>query len=126
MHSSRWTGQFWEWCIFSQVGPTVNSTFSKICHYFLQGGHFNVAPESCTQKPYCGTNREDKKQWILYNTFSNRVLNPGDHLHITFIAEVWKKFDLGLAADIDFYGFDQVFRTEYRPMESVEKSDESA
>ncbi|XP_072017836.1 uncharacterized protein [Amphiura filiformis] len=76
----------------------------------LHGGHFQVANEPCLHKGNCGDDRQ--KTWVLYNTFANRVLNPGDHLKLTFIAEVWKKMSQGVIADVDFYGFDQVFHTD--------------
>ncbi|XP_072046181.1 uncharacterized protein [Amphiura filiformis] len=76
----------------------------------LHGGHFQVANEPCLHERDCGDDR--KNTWVIYNTFANRVLNPGDHLKLTFVAHVWKKIDQGLIADVDFYGYDQVFHTD--------------
>ncbi|XP_072038687.1 uncharacterized protein [Amphiura filiformis] len=73
----------------------------------LKGGHFQVANEPCLHKPDCGDDYQ--KKWVIYQTFANRVQNPGDHLRLTFVARVWKKITQGLIADIDFYGYNQVF-----------------
>ncbi|XP_072047811.1 uncharacterized protein [Amphiura filiformis] len=73
----------------------------------LVGGQFQVANEPCLHIPDCG---DDKwKKWVIYQTFANRVLNPGDRLNLIFVATVWKNIDLGLVADVDFYGYDQTF-----------------
>ncbi|XP_072025488.1 uncharacterized protein [Amphiura filiformis] len=76
----------------------------------LKGGHFQIANEPCLHGRDCGDDR--KNTWVIYNTFANRVLNPGDHLKLSFIARVWKKMDQGVVADVDFYGYEQVFHTD--------------
>ncbi|XP_072038686.1 uncharacterized protein [Amphiura filiformis] len=77
----------------------------------LKGGHFQVANEPCLHEPDCGDDYQ--KKWVIYQTFANRVQNPGDHLRLTFVARVWKKLDQGVIADVDFYGYNQVFFTDY-------------
>ncbi|XP_072028800.1 uncharacterized protein [Amphiura filiformis] len=76
----------------------------------LTGGAFQVANEPCLHVRNCGD--DNQKTWVIYQTFANRVQNPGDHLKLTFVASVWKKIDQGLVANVDFYGYNQVFLTQ--------------
>ncbi|XP_072047433.1 uncharacterized protein [Amphiura filiformis] len=87
----------------------------------LFGGAFQVANEPCLHAPDCGD--DVRKQWVIYQTFANRVQNPGDHLRLTFVAKVWKKIDQGLLADVDFYGYNQVFFTHVSSADISSSSD---
>ncbi|XP_072014783.1 uncharacterized protein [Amphiura filiformis] len=73
----------------------------------LTGGHFQVANEPCLHISDCGDDK--RKTWVIYQTFANHILNPGDHLNLIFVATVWKNIDQGLVADVAFYGYDRVF-----------------
>ena len=80
----------------------------------MQGGEFNVAGNNCLHMGHC---IKDLNQWIIYNTFGNRIQNPGDTMKLTFIADVSKQLNRGrgrgLTADIKFYGFCTAYATDY-------------
>ena len=135
----------WIWCLSSTVGPaglwhwthqnsvrvhwiclislekvnahllTSNQWSASVIVPSLQGGEFNVADNNCLHKGHCTT--KDLNQWIIYNTFGNRVQNPGDTIKLTFIADVSKQLSRGrgrgLTADIKFYGFCIAYHTYY-------------
>ena len=60
----------------------------------------------------------DKKTWVIYNTYENRVLSPAvSPLILYFAADCSKKIGngkgKGLVAKVKFYGYNKVFSSDY-------------
>ncbi len=82
---------------------------------FLQANNFNIAQEQCLHQKSCPT---DKKTWVIYNTYENRVLSPAvSPLVLQFAADCSKKIGngkgKGLVAKVKFYGYNKVFSSDY-------------